>query len=661
LVSPGEYMMRHLKVRSLRYVLAFGLTFIAAPSVLRATPYASNVAIGGGGTSVSFILNEPTDSLNYIINGGAPQASTDGLGKGNHTFTIPAGATFSIVADKTSAVGYTVPLGGGAQIAAVAANGLSQATNQSGTNIISDDTSSLSRYNSPRGVSVSLNPNTSNFGTVYINNTAGGTLTGGNVVGPNTAVNVGRTLTGKGLYALHADETDAYGNGDAAVNPTNIDTFPAFATAVNQYGTSVSNSAYRIRVGDDGTIWASDYSDVNGQLFQIQSNLTGGATTSTNIFAGFGGPPQPTASDGTTVQPTADGTGLGPDPGCTGALRGCTPTHQNHGSISSSWATGSLAGGNLVVYTLDEDLDSAHFGGTGANSQSDRNSVWQYNIGGSIPSGGYTANPNAQLAAGAPTPAAPTVPNGLIGDFGPGGIVADMTRGPDGKFYLAQNRSAGNQPGLMVYDSTGQNVLFNSLQASKTLLGDPNAVDIFTGVGGIDVSPDGKYLATVEIDNDIVVVPLVNGIPDIANRVIVDAGTNGGNGRDISFDAADNLYYVSSGQGMYRVLSPGGHSKTTLTWNGSTYSFVDQTIGASLAGDYNNDGKVDAADYVVWRNGGSPVPNSVADYNTWRANFGAHSGSGSSLGGSAAVPEPGCLALAMLGLLAVGGCRKRLA
>jgi hypothetical protein len=36
----------------------------------------------------------------------------------------------------------------------------------------------------------------------------------------------------------------------------------------------------------------------------------------------------------------------------------------------------------------------------------------------------------------------------------------------------------------------------------------------------------------------------------------------------------------------------------------------------SLQGDYNHDGKVTAADYVVWKNGGSPNPNSPADYAT---------------------------------------------
>jgi hypothetical protein len=64
-----------------------------------------------------------------------------------------------------------------------------------------------------------------------------------------------------------------------------------------------------------------------------------------------------------------------------------------------------------------------------------------------------------------------------------------------------------------------------------------------------------------------------------------------------------------------------------------------------LAGDYNNDGFVNGADYVLWRNGG-PLQNETAsigfvsqlDYSTWRSNFGNTTGSGANYG--AAVPEP---------------------
>ena len=43
-----------------------------------------------------------------------------------------------------------------------------------------------------------------------------------------------------------------------------------------------------------------------------------------------------------------------------------------------------------------------------------------------------------------------------------------------------------------------------------------------------------------------------------------------------------------------------------------------------LAGDYNDDGAVDAADYVVWRK----IDGSQAGYDMWRANFGSVLGTG---------------------------------
>jgi hypothetical protein len=71
------------------------------------------------------------------------------------------------------------------------------------------------------------------------------------------------------------------------------------------------------------------------------------------------------------------------------------------------------------------------------------------------------------------------------------------------------------------------------------------------------------------------------------------------------------------------------------------------------SGDFNQDGTVDAADYVVWRNGlGTTYTDD--DYNDWRANFGTSllAGGGSAIPSaeslSAAVPEP-----TSLGMIAV--------
>ena len=86
--------------------------------------------------------------------------------------------------------------------------------------------------------------------------------------------------------------------------------------------------------------------------------------------------------------------------------------------------------------------------------------------------------------------------------------------------------------------------------------------------------------------SDVAVIPLINGIPDLANCKLVDTtlADTEFTGRDIAFDAAGNIHYVSSGQGRYRQLSPGGHTVATTAWNGSSYTFNITTSGSGLGG-----------------------------------------------------------------------------
>lgn len=87
---------------------------------------------------------------------------------------------------------------------------------------------------------------------------------------------------------------------------------------------------------------------------------------------------------------------------------------------------------------------------------------------------------------------------------------------------------------------------------------------------------------------------------------------------------------------------------------------------AGVPGDYNGNGTVDAADYVLWRDGG-PLQNEIADqgtvsqadYTAWKAAFGNHAGSGSGSGlGAANVPEPTGMMLLLLSAVFGFGIRR---
>jgi hypothetical protein len=92
--------------------------------------------------------------------------------------------------------------------------------------------------------------------------------------------------------------------------------------------------------------------------------------------------------------------------------------------------------------------------------------------------------------------------------------------------------------------------------------------------------------------------------------------------------------------------------------------FTQITSFTGLAGDYNGDGFVDAADYTVWRNNlgagdETPISNNgdgmngvdANDYVVWKSNYGNASGGSGGLN-TAAVPEPATSLLLMIAALA---------
>ena len=130
---------------------------------------------------------------------------------------------------------------------------------------------------------------------------------------------------------------------------------------------------------------------------------------------------------------------------------------------------------------------------------------------------------------------------------------------------------------------------------------------------------------------DLVLLPLGGGTPLFTQTGAPLAGT------------------TNVGIDTIRITAYGTGSST----DGSKEIFFDNLMITGLAGDYNRDGNVDAADYVVWRK----TDGSAAGYNTWRTHFGQTGGSGSGASANAAVPEPTTLVLLMF--VAAGWCFSR--
>jgi formylglycine-generating enzyme required for sulfatase activity len=126
-----------------------------------------------------------------------------------------------------------------------------------------------------------------------------------------------------------------------------------------------------------------------------------------------------------------------------------------------------------------------------------------------------------------------------------------------------------------------------------------------------------------------------------------------------TFDQAGNAaewHEALLSTGMYRGTGGGGWTSPVHELASSILSFAlptgeFNTAGFRVAsiptpigiGDFNDDGTVDAADYVVWRkNGGTQE-----EFETWRANFGATAGSGAL--SNTEVPAPASALLLLLG------------
>jgi hypothetical protein len=137
------------------------------------------------------------------------------------------------------------------------------------------------------------------------------------------------------------------------------------------------------------------------------------------------------------------------------------------------------------------------------------------------------------------------------------------------------------------------------------------------------------------------------------NRVseVMSMGTTTLTGNGVTTFDLGGLFKTTSAQDLVFQFLLAGNSQP----NTGVVRYEPAPGTGGIPGDYNNDNKVDAADYVVWRK----TSGSQGGYDTWRMNFGrtSGSGSGSALSGGA-VPEPSALLLLAGGLLALAITRR---
>jgi len=260
-------------------IVAVGL--LCVPAAL-ATSYASGVSPLGGGM-YSFVLNE--DASNVVIDRyGTSPLNLGPLAKGAHTFDLGAGTGFGIQVSSSATAGWTQ---------------------------ISDDSLTQSKYYSPRGVTVDMNPMRSTFGRIYVGESLGGPVGAG-----------GRTTT-DGIYVMSADQGDVLGQGDTAFGG-GVD-WSTSASSPLKLGLNRNDP-----LGLDGQLYIGDWSDSHSGIWTADT---------LNMGAAFPALLDNTGRDAGGL--VLENFGAGPG--------------QLHGSVPCGpWVEGT--GADRKMYTLDEDV-----------------------------------------------------------------------------------------------------------------------------------------------------------------------------------------------------------------------------------------------------------------------------------------------------------------
>jgi len=375
-------------------------------------------------------------------------------------------------------------------------------------------------FNAPRGVAVNNNPTSPYFGWVYVANGTAGTR-------------------GAGMFTFTSDLFDILGAGNTAKS--------------GGYGfVGGGSSPYHTSVAPDDSVLVTDWSDANGNLIAMPPLLD----TFSYVLKQL---------TGTAAIP------VGAD--------------NNHGSVISAFIVGS--GADRKLYTMDEDYQTDPT----STSATEENSAWEYDIGdGPLP---WSNAPNRKIMSPY-----------LIGFSGQNQKCEVYGH------YLYSNQRRSNPPQHDVYITDLNNLLdpstynpsvtpWDTIWTSQDeSIAEGYSDDVLRDTMTISVSPDQKWLATIiaagsspitapdgstfsTAQDDINLIPLTNGIPNLAGRQVFHWGAVA-NGRDLAFDKAHNLYCISSGLAYMQSLDIGETTDITTGSDGS-FNFVTPATVTTVA------------------------------------------------------------------------------
>jgi hypothetical protein len=395
-----------------------------------------------------------------------------------------------------------------------------------GSGIIATNSPTLA-FGAPRGIAANVNPASPYFGWIYAANS--GSTTGGR---------------GQGIFEFGGDLNDVTGQGNTAKTGG----YTKFTAA------NAGSSPFGVSVASDDSVLVTDWTDSSGGLITLPPLLTSFSYTLKQL---------------------------------TGAAAAPVGSNNNHGSVVSAIIVGT--GANTKLYTVDEDYQRDPATGIAT----EWNSLWQYNIGSSytgVTSQPWSNAPDVKLM----TP--------FINSFS--GQNMKVQSG-NGYLYVNQRRSNAGQYDVFIVDPSNP-VDANSYSGiggffwdSQTeSLAEGYSDDVLRDANMIAVSPDGRYLAAIiaagnslvtapdgssaaTVANEIFVIPLTNGIPNLPARQIFKFG-GAGNGRDLTFDAADNVIIASSGLGYIQALDI-GESTDATTGSDGTFNVVRPATQTSVA------------------------------------------------------------------------------